>query len=303
MKDKRLVRTVIILVVLVGAYLLLRQSGMWSSTKDYYAFYDDVQGLEQGAPVYINGVKVGKVDDIDLNMKQRIKVTLSIDKDTKLPVGTVAMIVSGGLIGNRSINLIPSQDANITAEESVLASAVDPQARSVSAQITPMVETGKILLYSADSTMRAMNVLSGMGLLRTVSLGIISFDSQMTSYKRLSASLNGRSDEISNAINNMADMTGNPAQKNANTNASIANARRQTADIAKRSIADDLNNIRTSIATVKDAVKKVDDKKNPVGKMLNDKTFYENTSTAIDSLNSTMQKLKDDPPGFSILGK
>jgi len=52
---------VVALVALAIGFNFLRGSNILSSNKTYYAIYPKVDGLNVGAPVILNGIKVGQV--------------------------------------------------------------------------------------------------------------------------------------------------------------------------------------------------------------------------------------------------
>lgn len=75
------------------------------------AEFDKVDGLENGAPVRIGGVKVGQVLGFELNAQTyRAIVHLSIDNQIKLPVDTAAVIQSAGLLDGKFMTLQPGNE-------------------------------------------------------------------------------------------------------------------------------------------------------------------------------------------------
>lgn len=65
-----------------------------------------VAGLGPGSPVNYRGVQVGGVRKVALDPRKRqVDVTIAVNKDFPLPVGTYATISSQGLIGNKAIEL------------------------------------------------------------------------------------------------------------------------------------------------------------------------------------------------------
>ncbi len=70
-----------------------------------------VGGLNTGADVMINGIKVGTVIGQTLdNENFDAVVKLSIAPDIKLPKDSVAVIASNGLMGNKFIKIEPGTD-------------------------------------------------------------------------------------------------------------------------------------------------------------------------------------------------
>jgi phospholipid/cholesterol/gamma-HCH transport system substrate-binding protein len=108
------------LFVLAGlaglAYLSLSIGGVsYSGPKGFIliANFDEIGGLKPRAPVVISGVKVGEVARIDLNDDYRAKVTFNLNPTLKLPIDTIASIVTSGVLGDRYVSLQPGGEEEL----------------------------------------------------------------------------------------------------------------------------------------------------------------------------------------------
>ena len=113
----------------VGAFLLLALASLLvlaiASTNGRFGFGEDTYALKARftnlgqlrpmAPVKIGGVAIGKVDTIELDsVKLDAVVTLSIDSRYKdLPIDTSAGILTGGLLGESYVGLLPGGDMEV----------------------------------------------------------------------------------------------------------------------------------------------------------------------------------------------
>ncbi len=111
----RLFETVLGAVILLGAALFLsyalffRWDGRGSDLELEVRFVS-AAGLETGADVRVNGVKVGRVRSItiDPDLYEAVLV-LSLEASLRLPEDTVATVASSGLLGGRYVRLVPGQ--------------------------------------------------------------------------------------------------------------------------------------------------------------------------------------------------
>jgi len=72
------------------------------------ARFGSISGLKNGAQVEIAGVKVGKVDNIQLDEDTyEAQVKLAIDKGVKLQEDSIASVRTAGIIGDRYIDISP----------------------------------------------------------------------------------------------------------------------------------------------------------------------------------------------------
>lgn len=64
-------------------------------------------GIKQGAPVWLVGVTVGAVDKVELDPRGTLVITYRIQKDHRVPLGSVATIVPNGFFGDMAVALTP----------------------------------------------------------------------------------------------------------------------------------------------------------------------------------------------------
>ncbi|MDE0885087.1 MAG: outer membrane lipid asymmetry maintenance protein MlaD [Myxococcota bacterium] len=97
----------------VIAYLSLQVGGL--SLREpgglvLFATFDDIGGLSPRSSVRIGGVKVGRVESIDLDDDLRARVRLNLARDLELSVDTAAAIRTSGLLGDQFVALEPGAE-------------------------------------------------------------------------------------------------------------------------------------------------------------------------------------------------
>ena len=113
--NKRPVETIMgIVVLLVAAFFVYFAYSVsdLQVVKGYEltAKFLKIGGLETGADVRINGIKVGTVIGQKLdNENYDAEIKLSIAPDIKLPADSTATIASNGLMGNKFIKIEPGK--------------------------------------------------------------------------------------------------------------------------------------------------------------------------------------------------
>ena len=107
------------LVTIIGLFLLyfglnfLKGINVFKPTNSYYVKFKQVTELQKSAPVYVDGFKVGLVEDIVYNYQtnDEILVLLNLDKSMKVETGTYVKITTG-LTTGASLNLILNKYVN-----------------------------------------------------------------------------------------------------------------------------------------------------------------------------------------------
>ncbi|HJU74621.1 MAG TPA: MlaD family protein [Gemmatimonadaceae bacterium] len=97
--------TAAVVILVVGTIWLLR--GGLEKGYPLYGTFPWGSGLKEGQPVWLSGVTVGFVDDVDLLQDGRLTVTFRIQDKYKVPLGSTAAIVPNGFFGDVAIALRP----------------------------------------------------------------------------------------------------------------------------------------------------------------------------------------------------
>ncbi|HEY1969550.1 MAG TPA: MlaD family protein [Pseudonocardia sp.] len=105
----------VIKLILFTAVALVVLSTLWSTllnatkgaTRTYVAEFADVTGLHVGDSVRMAGVRVGRVDDLELVAGNHADVTMSVRADQPLFINTRAVLRYQNLIGQRFVSLLP----------------------------------------------------------------------------------------------------------------------------------------------------------------------------------------------------
>ena len=87
---------------------LAKTEFMGKNSYTVFARFQSVSGLKPGAPVEMAGVKVGQVEQIDLEKVKKVAlVRMKIYEDVPLSNDVIASVSTSGLIGDKFIRLSP----------------------------------------------------------------------------------------------------------------------------------------------------------------------------------------------------
>ena len=90
------------------------------------ALFYKIGGLNEGSDVRISGIKVGTVIDHNLDPESfDARVRMSITREVKLPVDTVASIASEGLLGGKYVRLEPGTDKSFIKDGGTITKTKD----------------------------------------------------------------------------------------------------------------------------------------------------------------------------------
>ena len=95
----------------ISVLSLTNERGLWQPQYRLFAYFEDVQGLMDGAPVWLSGKNVGIVESVSFSTMggslPAVKVTLQINRDVqdRIREDSVASIGTIGLLGDKYIEI------------------------------------------------------------------------------------------------------------------------------------------------------------------------------------------------------
>ena len=83
--------------------------------KKYYSMVDNADGVIDKTHIRTNGVKIGTVDRIDL-AENKTKIIFAVEREIKIPVGSKLDIRSRGLLGDKYIEILRTDNEELIPE-------------------------------------------------------------------------------------------------------------------------------------------------------------------------------------------
>ena len=115
--------------VLLAAWFgarFLKGSELFSNNYKYYAYYDQVGGIQAASHVMMYGVKVGSVTKITLDEdpSKGVELELSVDRRYRIPVDSKAKIFSNGVMGGKAVDIVMGSSPEYVEDGGTLSSEV-----------------------------------------------------------------------------------------------------------------------------------------------------------------------------------
>lgn len=293
-----LLALVAILLFIFG-YSFLKGKNWFDSSRTFYAVYNDVEGLTPSSPVTINGLEVGNVTDIGfLDTSGKLVVTFTVDNEFPFSKNSVAQIYGGGLIGGKSVAILPEyEQGNMAKSGDTLESAIEEGLLElVNERLTPLQEKVEKVIVSTDSLVNAFNQVLNEETRKDLKNSIENLSLTVASLKSTASSadaiLSENSPKLNRTFTNLEEMT---------TNLNNFSDTLSQVDLKKMS-----NDLETSIANFEDFTNKLNNGEGTAAKLINDPSVYNNLERATNQLDELLQDVKLNPKRyvhFSIFGK
>ncbi len=303
MKYTKEVKTALLAIVaillFIFGYSFLKGKNWFDSSRTFYAVYNDVEGLSPSSPVTINGLKVGNVTNIGfLDTSGKLVVTFLVDNSFPFSENSVAEIYGGGLIGGKSLAIIPIYEEGETAQSGdTLQSAIEEGLLElVNERLTPLQEKIEKVIVSTDSLVNSFNEVMNPTTRENLKNSIANLNATIASLNNSAQSvegiLNTNSPKLNRTFTNLDHMS---------TNLSNFSDTLVAFDFNK--VTDDIESAVSNFETV---THKLNSGEGTAGKLINDPAVFNNLERATNQLDELIQDVKLNPKRyvhFSIFGK
>ena len=285
----------IALTVLLGLALLywginyLKGINLMTPTNSFYTEVESTEGLLTAAPITVNGFQVGQVHEIKYDYdKNKITVTLSMNKEMKVPEGSSVSLVSG-LLGGASL-VLNLGDGPAMKPGSLIPTYKEPgMMDNVTDNIMPMVNN---MLPKVDSILYNVNDLTGNPALVAALARLDGITRQLqASAQQLNVLMNGLNRSVPGVMNNVNGITGN-------LTGATDNLTELSASLKSMPLDETVNKLNATLANLETLSQQLNDKNSSLGKIMNDRELYDNANHAIASLDSLLTDIKAHPKRY-----
>lgn len=282
---------VIVLVIGWGVIRYLKGTDVFSSYNVYYAYYDNVGGIQPASAVMIHGVKVGSVLEVTLNEDptKGVEVTLSVEKRYAVPTDSKAKIFSDGLMGGKAVEIVYGSAAEMIPNKGTIQTEVSvdlmemasSEMEGIIAKVTLIMDEMAQTLESVNNLMVA-NTDNITDIVKNVDgvTGSINdmlakekqhLEEAMESLSRFSKSLGDNTEQIDGIIGNLNTFS------------------------TQLTEADIVSEISTTVEQLNKVLVSVNNGDGSVGKLLDDAELYDNLTQASNNLSALLADLQANP--------
>lgn len=270
----------IALLGLVVGTIYLARGGLQSG----YPLYVRVpwgSGVRQGSTVYLSGVDVGYVGDVDLRQDGTLIVTLRIEKHYRVPEGTTAAVEPNGIFGDVDVALRPLRPSAsyIAPGDTVPAGKPAPgisellaRADSASGKLEDVARTVQVEMVQGGGIADLRKTLQGA-------------DSLVAEVSKIAATQSQQLSQMTRSLTRAAS-----AIDSAAVDSAVENLKKTTANMS--ALSDNLERATDQLDAI---LVKVDSGGGTVGKLLNDSTLYHNLQSVLGRFDSLAADLKHHP--------
>ncbi len=304
--------TAIAITLLILGYNFIRGKTLFKTGHYIFAKYTDTKQIMVSNPVYINGFQVGAVFEIENTDKNlsNILVTIKLKDYYMIPNNSVAVIRENMLstpsieikLGNSAKGMLTGDTISTVSEPGLLG--------GVTSKLEPVADQLKHTLQSLDAVLKNINGVFDPSTKNNLQSVIANMNTTTTNLMGSSASiekmLNEQSGSITQSMNNVNSFTKNLATNNEKLSRTMTNIEKSTEQFSQTDIKGSVAQLKLAMEKINSLLTKVDSQEGSLGKLINDKSLYNNLNNSIHSANILLDDLRVHPKRYvqlSVFGK
>jgi phospholipid/cholesterol/gamma-HCH transport system substrate-binding protein len=291
----------ITLAVFIWGYSFVKGKNILKPVDTYYVVYEKVGGLQQSAPVIVNGLQIGIVEDVQFMPDYReIVVTLIVERNYRIPINSVAKIYSSDIMGTKSIELVLSPFSEFHMNRDTLSSEIEPDLKEeINLQLVPLKLKAEELMGSIDSILVIIQTVFNENFQDNFMNSFESINRTVSSLERsihaVDTILTDEDSNFSRTIANLQSITANFKDNNEEISQILTNMSSITDSLVKADVQGTIHNLNESLAQITIMLDKINSGEGTAGALIHDKVLYDNLAKASSSLDRLLNDFRNDP--------
>lgn len=255
--------------------------------------FEDAGGLQAGSSVQINGVRVGAVDEVDLDPQtKQVRVGFHVENDLAVPEGSYATVGGIAALGSvhMTIHLGPAGNETVNEGAFIPGRSGAGLLESLTERAPQLTTTVESVLTNADQTFEEAEILlqSASG---DVQQTLRAFQQAATS---LEALIRAQQAEVTATVTNLQAFSGDLSEFSEESGDSLSVAVQQL----NRSLAQlemSLTALESSAETLDQIMTKINMGDGTMARLINDPSLYTKLDSAATNLNLILEGIRQDP--------
>ena len=291
----------LIIATLIWGISFLKGKNILTKNKEYYAIFQRIDGLEKASPVYLNGFRVGLVENIYFHPDKsgRLVIHLSVQNSINIPKGSELVLYNHDFLGTKALRLDYGQSSQLEVPGDTLSSHFEAGITDqLAEQLMPVKEKAERLMVSMDTMIHVINQSDDhiQATLQNLSSGSEEFKHLMTNQRH----------RLGNIIENAESISNNLAQNNEKISTILTNFSAVSDSLSNANVGQTIRNATRALSEFQSILTKVEKGEGSLGQLVHNDSLYKNMENAARDLDSLLIDMKEHPGRyihFSVFGK
>ncbi len=281
------ITVVVAMIILFSGIAWIKGWSLNQNNKVIIVEFENTIGLLTGDPVFVRGVKVGKVDLIEPQVKY-VSVKLTIDGQTTIFSDANAEIGMLELLAGKKIELYPGISGIDLPNGGVIPGRIGADIPRMLSQVNDVSDDLKSLIRNLNKTLEGVNSVVSDKAFKENSLSLL--ENLNTTSKNLASLTTGlakNSYKVDTLVTNLNGLI-------TTTQATVADIRPGMKDVLSKT-SDSMTEINKTFIELNKAISKINSSKSVMNQLIYDEEFAKKLNGTVDSLNLLMNHIRQKP--------
>jgi phospholipid/cholesterol/gamma-HCH transport system substrate-binding protein len=284
---------VAITILVLGYNYLSGKDDVFSEGRVFYAVYDNVRGLNEGAAVTYNGVRIGQVKKVSLNAQNhkivsRIEIysELDIPKDSRLKI-----VVE--ILGDKRMELLLGTKPQYAQHGDTLTGILETDmTEKVNQKLGPIAE-------QADSVLQRFNaILSRPSLVQFEDRLPGTLSALQKTIEEVNGLIQQSKPGVEGSISNIKQLTENLKSYNQSISSSLKSFERIGKEADSVDISAMMSQLQETINNLSSVINKINSGEGSLGQLATNESLYNNLVKTSSELTCLMNDIRSHPDKY-----
>ena len=312
MKFTKEIKAGLIAILAIVGFIILFQfmkgKSLFTTDNIFYAKFDNVEGLEASNPVSINGLKVGRVDQIipitEPDGKIHFVVKVTVDDNFEFSKRSTLEIFEPGLMSGKEMRVNLAYGSPMAKDGDTLKGAFKlSMMNNISSQVGPVKDQLQIVLKRVDSLMMNANAMTDAQNQQAIRALLSSLNRTVTSFESTSQQTNAL---LANNDPRIQKMLDNANLATVSAKSTIDKYGRVADEVDVQKLNNTIDKLSLTADKLNGIISGIQNGEGSLGKLTKDEQLYNNLNESSANLNNLILDLKANPKrylNFSVFGK
>lgn len=290
----------VVLGILYWGINFLKGRDLFNRTNTFYAYYDNVSGIQNSSPIIIRGINAGMVTGIKFrpDMNNSVEVRFDVKSGYEIPDNSIVKLFSNGFIGGKALEIVLGNSQHYLPDGATIKSESESSLLEIAgSEIDVLKKQLYGVMTELDLTLKNVN-----GILEDNKDRIAG---TMEGLQQGAQAFGNKGDELKQIIDNINNVTRTLSDNSGKMGSAISNLETISGDLADADLASTVANLNKTVNGLNDILVSINTSEGTAGMLLKDKALYESLTQASANLSSLLENLQANPKRyvhFSLFG-
>lgn len=291
---------IVIMAILYWGINFLKGKDLFNRTNTFYAYYENVSGIQNSSPIIIRGINAGLVTGIKFrpDMNNSVEVRFDVKSAYKIPDNSIVKLFSNGIIGGKALEIVLGDSQNYLPDGATIKSESESSLLEIAGSEIDVIKNQLYgIMNELDLTLKNVNGILGDNKERIAGT--------MEGLEKGAQAFGSKGEDLKQIIDNINKVTRALSDNSGKMGSAITNLETISGDLAEADLGATVRKLNETVSGLNEVLVAVNASEGTAGMLLKDKALYESLTQASENLASLLENLQANPKRyvhFSLFG-